>query len=59
MPLTDLKIRALKPEAKSRKYTDGGNMYLEVKPAGSRLWKMGQIRLSDGGLRPPPSWAFL
>lgn len=40
MPLTDLKIRALKPEAKSRKYADGGNLYLEVRPTGSKLWKM-------------------
>lgn len=40
MPLTDLKIRTLKPEAKSRKYTGGGNMYLELKPNGSKLWKM-------------------
>jgi hypothetical protein len=34
MPLTDMKTRALKPEAKTRKYADGGNMYLEVKPNG-------------------------
>jgi len=40
MPLTDLKIRALKPEAKSRKYAHGGNLYLEVRPTGSQLWKM-------------------
>ncbi|KCZ99424.1 phage integrase family site specific recombinase [Hyphomonas polymorpha PS728] len=40
MPLTDMKIRALKPEPKTRKYADGGNMYLEVKPNGSKLWKM-------------------
>ena len=40
MPLTGLKIRALKPEKKSRKYADGGNMYREVKPNGSKLWKM-------------------
>jgi len=40
MPLADMKIRALKPEAKTRKSADGGNMYLEVKPNGSKLWKM-------------------
>jgi hypothetical protein len=40
MPLTDMKIRALKPEAKTRKSADGGNMYLEVKPNGSNLCKI-------------------
>lgn len=46
MPLTDMKIRALKPEARTRKYADGGNMYLEVKPNGSKLWK---LAYSHGG----------
>ncbi len=40
MPLTDMKIRALKPEPKVRRYADGGNMYLQVMPYGSKLWKM-------------------
>lgn len=35
-----MKIRALKLEPKTRKYADGGNMDLEVKPNGSKLWKM-------------------
>ena len=46
MPLTDMKIRALKPEARTRKYADSGNMYLEVKPNGSKLWK---LAYSHGG----------
>ena len=40
MPLTDLKVRALKPYVRPRRYSDGGNMYLEVKPNGSKLWLM-------------------
>ena len=39
MPLTDLKIRSLKPEAKPRRYTDGGNLFIEVRPTGSKLWR--------------------
>jgi integrase len=40
MPLTDKQINALKPEAKSRKYFDGGGMYLEVAPSGGKLWRL-------------------
>jgi integrase len=40
MTLTDLKVRALKPDDRPRRYSDGGNMYLEVKPNGSKLWRM-------------------
>ena len=39
MPLTDLKIRSLKPEEKPRRYTDGGNLFVEVRPTGSKLWR--------------------
>lgn len=40
MPLTDTAIRALKPEAKARKYADGGGLYLLVQPTGGKLWRM-------------------
>jgi hypothetical protein len=40
MPLTDKQIRALQPEAKAKKYFDGGGMYLEVAPGGGKLWRM-------------------
>jgi integrase len=40
MSLTDKQINALKPEAKSRKYFDGGGMYLEVSPSGGKLWRL-------------------
>jgi integrase len=39
MPLTDAKIRTLKPQAKPKRYADGGGLYLEVTPAGSKLWR--------------------
>ncbi len=37
MPLTDLKVRSLKPEDKPRRYTEGGNLFVEVRPSGSKL----------------------
>ena len=40
MPLTDTHIRSLKPEAKPRKYFDGGGLFLYVPPSGSKLWRM-------------------
>lgn len=38
--LTDKAIRAAKPDAKPYKLSDGGGLYLFVKPNGSRLWRM-------------------
>lgn len=40
MPLTDTRIRALRPESRPRRYTDGYGLYLEVTPGGSKLWKL-------------------
>ena len=40
MPLNDKQIRALKPEEKAKKYFDGGGMYLEVAPNGSKKWRL-------------------
>lgn len=40
MPLTDLKIRSLKPAAKPYKAADGGGLYIQVTPTGSKLWRM-------------------
>ncbi|MCQ2005688.1 tyrosine-type recombinase/integrase [Rhizobium sp. NRK18] len=40
MPLTDTKIRALKPVAKPTKHGDGGGLLLVVNPNGSKLWRM-------------------
>ena len=40
MPLTDTAIRNAKPSAKPVRMFDGGGMYLEVSPAGGKLWRM-------------------
>lgn len=40
MPLTDTHIRSLKPEAKPKKYFDGGGLFLYVPTTGSKLWRM-------------------
>jgi len=39
MALTDLKIRRSKPAEKSYKVADSGGLYIEVRPAGSKLWR--------------------
>ena len=39
MALTDAKIRSTKPSAAPAKLTDGGGLYLEVRPTGSKLWR--------------------
>ena len=39
MPLTDARIRATKPAAKPVKLTDGGGLYMEVRPSGKKLWR--------------------
>lgn len=40
MPLTDLAVRNAKPTEKSYRLTDGGGMYLEIMPNGSKYWRM-------------------
>lgn len=40
MPLSDVKIRSLKPDAKNRKISDASGLHLLVTPAGSKLWRM-------------------
>lgn len=40
MPLSDAKIRALKPAEKTRKIADEKGLYIEVTPRGSRLWRV-------------------
>lgn len=37
--LTDRAIKSLKPQEKQFKKTDGGGLYLLVKPTGSKLWR--------------------
>uniref|UniRef100_UPI00404859E9 tyrosine-type recombinase/integrase n=1 Tax=Yoonia sp. TaxID=2212373 RepID=UPI00404859E9 len=40
MPLTDIKLRGIKPGEKPVKLSDGGQLYLLVNPNGSKLWRM-------------------
>lgn len=40
MKLTDTAVRKAKPEAKPYKKADGGGMYLEVMPNGSKYWRL-------------------
>jgi len=40
MPLTDIQVRSLKPEAKPFRKSDGGGLFVEVRPNGSKLWRM-------------------
>ena len=39
MALTDAKIRSTKTSSKTIKLTDGGGLYLELRPTGSKLWR--------------------
>ncbi|MGE8357124.1 MAG: Arm DNA-binding domain-containing protein, partial [Microvirgula sp.] len=38
-PLTDTKIKALKPRAERYRVSDTGGLLLEVMPSGSRIWR--------------------
>jgi integrase len=40
MKLSDTAVRKAKPEAKPYKMADGGGMYLEVMPNGSKYWRL-------------------
>lgn len=39
-PLTDIQVKNAKPRDKPYKLADGGGLYLEVTPTGSKLWRM-------------------
>jgi integrase len=40
MPLTDAKLRSLKPAGKPQKIADSGGLHILVTPGGSRLWRL-------------------
>ena len=40
MPLSDVEIRRAKPAAKPVRIFDGGGLYLEISPAGGKLWRL-------------------
>ncbi len=40
MKLSELTVKKAKPAAKPYKLADGGGMYLEVMPNGSKYWRL-------------------
>ncbi|MBF0371128.1 MAG: tyrosine-type recombinase/integrase [Magnetococcales bacterium] len=40
MPLTDTTIRQMKPGPKTFKRSDGGGLFIQVEPRGSKLWRL-------------------
>ena len=40
MPLTDTQIKNLKPSSTSKKYSDGGGLYIQLMKSGSKRWRM-------------------
>ena len=46
-PLTDTQVKTAKPKEKTYTLADGGGMYLEVSPIGSKIWRMA-YRQADG-----------
>lgn len=51
MNLTDIKCRTAQPEKKPKKLSDGGGMYLEVMPNGSKYWRLKYRIKVDGKLK--------
>jgi len=45
-PLTDIQVKNAKPKDKPYKLADGGGLYLEVMPTGSKLWRMKFVQAS-------------
>ncbi len=41
LPLTDLQIKSAKPREKTYKLSDGGGLFIEITPVGTKLWRMG------------------
>ena len=41
MALSDLSIKKAKPEAKQRKLSDGGGLYILIHPNGGKYWQLG------------------
>jgi integrase len=40
MPLTDRRIRSLKPDRRRKRFSDGYGLYVEVRPGVSTLWRL-------------------
>ncbi len=57
MPLTNTAIKNAKPREKPYKLFDGGGLYIEIKPNGSKLWRLqyrydGRQKLLSMGIYP-------
>ena len=57
MPLTDSAISKVKPQFKTQKLFDGGGLFLEVTPTGSKRWRLkyrfaGKEKLLSLGIYP-------
>lgn len=62
MALTDVQIRRLKPSSRPVRKSDGGGLFLEIRPIGSKLWRMayrhsGKQKLLSFGAYPEVSLA--
>jgi integrase len=60
--LTDTFIKAVKPQDKTRKYSDGGGLFLQVTPSGGKWWRLayrfgGRQKLLSLGVYPEISLA--
>ena len=61
-PLTDIKVKATKPQTINIKLFDGGGLFLLIKPNGSKLWRLkyrfgGTEKLIDLGTYPQTTLA--
>jgi len=46
-PLTEMQVRNAKPRQKAYRLYDGGGLYVEVAPGGSRIWRF-KFRQASG-----------
>ena len=46
-PLSDIQLRNAKPAEKAYKLSDGGGLYVEIMPNGSKFWRM-KVRQANG-----------
>lgn len=46
-PLTDTQVKTAKPRAKTYTLADGGGMYLDISPIGSKIWRLAYRQQSE------------
>lgn len=56
MPLSDVAVRAAKPQTKPVKLSDGGGLQLLIAPSGGKLWRLRAAPLLKKAVQPegPP-----